>query len=385
MKFYSETKLDPLAFSVMGLSAKENDNAIGFFGTGFKYAIAIILRNGGSVRIESEGEKWEFDTVPVSFRGQETKQVVCNNKELGYTTDYGKLWSVADAFRELYCNAKDENGGVTLGDVKAKTVVYVDCDEMRDVYEKEFRERYIQDDETPIWENEEYAVYRGHAQHVFYQGVAALKAPCPTFFRWNIKRKMELSEDRKLDSWAALMRLGEALTQVDKKEIFDAIGENSGEAAFRFSCFSSFRGEATKEFNAFAQKLYDNGIEFGDGNIFEFARKLGASIKTVELTMSKREKLKVKRVVKFLAKLGYDVSDYEIEKVDSTKLLGRADEGKIQISEQALDRGCADLAVTILEEYAHLKHGFRDHSRQFQDWMLAQIIKMGEELTEEIL
>ena len=130
MKFYSETKLDPLAFSVMGVSAKENDNAIGFFGTGFKYAIAIILRNGGSVRIESEGEKWEFDTVPVSFRGQETKQVVCNDKELGYTTDYGKLWSVADAFRELYCNAKDENGGVTLGDVDAKTVVYVDCEDV---------------------------------------------------------------------------------------------------------------------------------------------------------------------------------------------------------------------------------------------------------------
>ena len=40
INFVTPTSMDLDYMLVMGLSAKENDNAIGRFGTGFKYAVA---------------------------------------------------------------------------------------------------------------------------------------------------------------------------------------------------------------------------------------------------------------------------------------------------------------------------------------------------------
>jgi hypothetical protein len=43
--------IDLRAVQIMGLNAKESKNPIGQFGTGLKYAIAVLLRNNCSVSI----------------------------------------------------------------------------------------------------------------------------------------------------------------------------------------------------------------------------------------------------------------------------------------------------------------------------------------------
>ena len=50
--FENPGTLDPRALTIMGLNAKENDNPIGYFGTGFKYGVAIALREGCNVIIQ---------------------------------------------------------------------------------------------------------------------------------------------------------------------------------------------------------------------------------------------------------------------------------------------------------------------------------------------
>lgn len=49
--FLNNGEFDVSAMLTFGVSAKESDNPIGQFGTGFKYAIAIILRLGGSISV----------------------------------------------------------------------------------------------------------------------------------------------------------------------------------------------------------------------------------------------------------------------------------------------------------------------------------------------
>ena len=50
--FENPGTLDPRALTIMGLNAKENTNPIGYFGTGFKYGVAIALRDNCNVLIQ---------------------------------------------------------------------------------------------------------------------------------------------------------------------------------------------------------------------------------------------------------------------------------------------------------------------------------------------
>ena len=52
--FQNKGLIDVHAISIMGVSVKE-DNSIGFFGTGLKYAIAVLLREG--IKIPSGAAK----------------------------------------------------------------------------------------------------------------------------------------------------------------------------------------------------------------------------------------------------------------------------------------------------------------------------------------
>ena len=44
--FENPGEIDIRSISTFGVSVKEGDNPIGFFGTGLKYAIVVLLRTG---------------------------------------------------------------------------------------------------------------------------------------------------------------------------------------------------------------------------------------------------------------------------------------------------------------------------------------------------
>jgi hypothetical protein len=69
ISFSNPGEIDMTAISVMGLSAKESDSAIGRFGTGLKYAVAITLRLGGQITIWSGLNHYTFEAKHIKFRG----------------------------------------------------------------------------------------------------------------------------------------------------------------------------------------------------------------------------------------------------------------------------------------------------------------------------
>lgn len=113
--------LDLRAITVMGLSAKPGtDNPIGMFGTGLKYAIATLCRNGCAPVVWIGRDRYEFSAKAGEFRGAAYKQLRMRRdapgllrpsyKQLPFTTEYGKFWAVWMAFRELESNTRDEGG-----------------------------------------------------------------------------------------------------------------------------------------------------------------------------------------------------------------------------------------------------------------------------------
>jgi hypothetical protein len=120
--FENDGEIDAAAIRTFGVSVKQGDNPIGFFGTGLKYALAILLRTGHSVAIQSGLEKHRFALKDVTIRGETFQVVTMNRRELGFTTQVGKTWELWMAYRELYCNCKDEGGSVFIADQPRKPV-----------------------------------------------------------------------------------------------------------------------------------------------------------------------------------------------------------------------------------------------------------------------
>src|SRR5690606_20364037 len=130
----------------------ETDNPIGMFGTGLKYAIAVLLRNGNCIEITNKDKTYSFSIHDIDFRGKSFQQILCNGKKLPFTTEYGKNWELWQAYRELHSNTVDEEGISFIGepmDEGTSIVVYgesfVKCVENHN--------DYFVGDREPLYEN----------------------------------------------------------------------------------------------------------------------------------------------------------------------------------------------------------------------------------------
>jgi hypothetical protein len=113
------------AFTTFGMSAKpKTDSPIGYFGTGLKYAIAVLTRHNIPVSVFIGEEEHIFYTKETNFRGQSFLKVRMKKRfdplqrwrylELPYTTELGKNWELWQAYRELEANTRDEGGHTSL-------------------------------------------------------------------------------------------------------------------------------------------------------------------------------------------------------------------------------------------------------------------------------
>lgn len=118
--FWTPTRIPIDAFTIMSATAKFGEHPIGRFGTGLKYAIAIILRYGGSIRLFIDGVEYEFYLKQKDFRGKTLDTIRLRKRygverwmksiQLPFTTHLGSTWELWMAYRELHSNTMDENG-----------------------------------------------------------------------------------------------------------------------------------------------------------------------------------------------------------------------------------------------------------------------------------
>lgn len=198
--FRNKGTLDVRSITTFGVSSKEGKNPIGFFGTGLKYAISVLLRNKCSISIYTGGKTYTFGTQTARVRVNDFEFITMNGVELGFTTELGKTWEPWQAFRELACNCMDENGTyyqvtdeVTCG--QDETVVLVSGVP----FEKAWAEQdSIILNSKPICNNEQIEICPGESQYIYYRGVRVMTLPLKSVYTYNFLEQMDLTEDRTL-------------------------------------------------------------------------------------------------------------------------------------------------------------------------------------------
>lgn len=121
---------------LIGSSTKrEQTDKIGMFGSGWKYALAWLLRNDCKPTIFSGTDKIEIDYNMKMHRANAVKVITVNGQETSLTTEMGPKWTGWMALREVLSNAIDEGGhsiqtawNPVLEGISGQTVIYIPMD-----------------------------------------------------------------------------------------------------------------------------------------------------------------------------------------------------------------------------------------------------------------
>ena len=368
--FHTPTLIDPASWEIIGLSAKETESPIGFFGSGLKFAIAILLRTGHTVTIHAGGDCHKFAGAPRVFRGKAYEVVTCNGKELGFTTDMGKTWEVWQAYRELVCNTLDEKGSFFSGEpCDEGTSIEVEGKEIADCLKR--HDEYFVAGRIPIAEvPNTLSVYRGDGT-IYYRGVKVHQLP-KSKFSYQLHEHVDLNEDRGLKSewWTFCtirMKLCELTSPSTIKEIATSAPDTfEGAGPYDYTWGETFRETVTELWKTCPTKLSEAIVKL-------VAKKVEKdSFPKVEVNKDQSEMLE--DALDFLNAAGYKVTApiHLIENRDA-ECPAFVYRNEIYLTPQVFENGAFHLLHVLLEEHLHTM-GYRDESRGFQTYLLKQIV-----------
>ncbi len=200
--FQNSGLIDIRGITTFGVCAKESNSPIGYFGTGLKYAIAILLREGQKITVYRGKEKHVMTVKSSIMRGTKFDFCYRNKIRLPFTTELGKNWNLWQAYRELHANTLDEHDCYITDNPQIKlrrllnrniTTIIVEGD----LFHKIYNDRASIFLETePIHTFKELEVHSGDGEWIYYKGIRVLKPICPAMFNYNITIPLTLTEDR---------------------------------------------------------------------------------------------------------------------------------------------------------------------------------------------
>lgn len=228
--------MDIRALTTFGMSAKPaTKNPIGFFGTGLKLAIAVLVRNEIEPILWLGLDRYRFYRKSVDFRGQDTDLIGVEYEkftfiegqnpttELPFTVNLGRNWELWQAFRELEANTRDENGITEyieheVTPVNNTTLIAIPGEAFAACYHE--RETIFLPGAATLREGTELLqVFDGPGKYLYYRGLRVLELPKPALFTYNLLKEQRLTEDRTLDSvfQARTIIAEHAATSTDKE------------------------------------------------------------------------------------------------------------------------------------------------------------------------
>lgn len=391
--FQNNGVIDRKSITAFGVSSKENPGAIGYFGTGLKYAIAVLLRNNCKITIFAGKDKLEFGTTKRKLRVNDFSFVTMNRRALDFTTEVGKNWELWMAYRELYCNATDEGGEVYVLPAPLEssrddsTTIVVEGARFEAIHDA--RESIILSSK-PIIEHPALNVHPGRSNFIYYKGVRVMELSQPSLYTYNLQGHATLTEDRTLSYfWEPSSRLKSVVASTTNKTfILDVVTapQDTFEHALTFENVNV--GEVFAEVVTTLAKSFDTRLN--KAAVAACRTMLSNRFKDSAGTeLSELDKKRLARAVSFCRQLGFPVSEYPIHTSEylGAEVLGMAamDERVIYLSKRAFMLGTKVLAGTLLEEYLHLKHNLLDESRGMQNFLIDTLMSLGERVTGEPL
>lgn len=402
-------EIDVNALILMGGSTKRgSEGAIGFFGSGNKYAIALLLKNKIDFKIFSGNKKIEVTTRTVNFRDKSFDQILINGQETSLTTDMGPQWETWMAVREAVSNSIDEGSCNIVNSVEAiegkegHTRIYIEhTPEIKDVIDN--WDNYFSFDRTdaiidlskgkvfPHIKGNGIILYRKGIQcHSSHSQVSLYQYDLPDF-KINESRVVTNTHDcgilvqQYLAKYVTKEVAQLFLNFAHKSEYWEndftwydwnintlspvwreAIGTNVlivENVAGWFQEEQAAHGHyfVTKDFATIIHKVFKDVtiyglVSEGEKGIFK------------KVDHTPRMDFLLKKSLDFLKEGGYSVPyTIQIGNFNDEKQLGGVRPNTILLSTKVFDMGVKEVVMTIVEETEHLNTKFKDCSKEFQN------------------
>lgn len=398
--FENPGEIDLRSISTFGVSVKEGDNPIGFFGTGLKYAIAVLLRAGHQVHIFSGERTVVFATSTESVRDQAFDFVTMSvdgaqPTSIGFTTELGKQWELWMAYREIACNCKDENGiAARWNDVSAPapkagcTRVVVTGDDFAEIHHQ--RELYLLED-APYAVHGSLEIRDRPSNAFFYRGVRVQQLQHKALYTYNETSKLTLTEDRTLKNYYDyIIAIARAVLRSDDERFIRQMVTapvDSFEGQLDYHGWSITPGEAF--LTVVGECTTDRLTKINTTALRVWNEATQRNFRPREIGMTKVQQMTMEKALDFCSRIGFQIRDsYPIVVVESLGegCLGLAKDETIFIAERVFHLGgTKQLASTLIEEYLHLRQGWKDLTRELQSFLFDKVVSLGEELMGEPL
>lgn len=386
--FENDGEIDVRAITTFGVSVKDSTTAIGYFGTGIKYAIAILLRQGHTITIYSGENKYCFSTKVENIRGKDFDIIHMNDQPLGFTTEQGKTWQMWMAVREIVCNCTDEKGshkvydGEVIGEV-GKTKILVEGSEFESEYLN--RSSFLIEGK-PKYEIGNLQVFEGVTNSFFYKGVRVHEAEKPFKYTYNILSGITLTEDRTMrySNYDLNHTFAASLMKVEDDEIISSLvhcGKEFEEYGLGYHGTPSRQlAEAVSQYEGVVMDKLPPSLKAKcSPSLFTVLEK------TSQCELNKVQQMQLELAIDFLKDIGFNVSEYPVKVMQDlgSSVLGLADQKsrKIYLSRNVFDLGTKYVAGTLYEEWIHIHHNVEDETRAFQDVVINHLMGVGEQLT----
>ena len=379
--FHTNGEIDPLSWEIIGMSAKDTDNPIGQFGSGLKFAVAILLRTGHAISIHCGTTIHTFGTVSKEFRGKQFQVVTCNGKELGITTDMGGHWDLWMAYRELVSNTMDE-GGIHFagGPMEDGTSIIVEGDKFHALLSKH-NDLFVGDRE-PLAEGHRIRIYEGNGT-VFYRGVK-VGAIEHAGFSYEIMDNLVLTEDRSIkDIHSVYSSILIAICRLTDKTLIQRI-LTMPKGKWEQQDDRDYEWTWSSEFEEVVREIWETSPSVLPKRVI---RQIRSKLPDVEFKALDSEEFTaaIEKAREFLQLAGYPVTA-EIKVVENTEanMIAFTHNGQIHLTERSFEKGLFDLVTTLFEEQSHIL-GYEDCSRSFQQYIINQLVTQARKRLKIVL
>ena len=390
--FQNPGLIDLRAIQIMGLNAKETKNPIGQFGTGLKYAIAVLLRSNCTVDIWRGANKYSFHVEKDNFRGKEFQMVKMDGNggvpiPLAFTLELGKHWEPWMAIRELESNCRDEGGrSFAHADYQLSpdTTTIVISGAVADQEYAKLGNIFIKT--KPLWANdclEVHPIENPEQQDwIYYRGVRCAKQSKSTAFRYNILAEKQLTEDRTFRySWSATEDLSE-LKKCTNREVLRKVVSASKDTV---------EGEIGYTQYMLSDEFIDEVTAIGlraTPSAWRVVRLAKGYSEYEEHTPDDLQLRMIAKAQAFIKGMGEPrITNFPIHVSPDLgpKILGRAEGGAIWLALRVFEMGMKQVVSTMYEEYIHLDRKYSDLDYEMQNFLFDTIITQAAKLQEEIL
>ena len=414
IKIKNKGLIQPEALHLMGGTTKTNDSSkIGQFGSGNKYALAYLIRNGYDVKIFSGLDEIVIEKKPVTFRDNDFEVLYINGEKTSITTKMGKDWEFWQSIREVFCNAIDEGEHAmdfvsNITPAEDETHFYISMSKDVSSFVNNF-DNYFAYSKKVLFESKygKILVKSGDTCNIYRKGIRCFNTNKISVFDYDLNN-IEIDENRLVKySWNVDEKIWKLIFSCDNEEIIFSILNNCSNKDYIESCISDYSSidasdisetfkkclkksklapigfagllnpdevmnhiiVPTKIFSAVRGVITDDNV----GDKFKTTRK-GAFYRELE-EVTQLQMAYLKQAEYFFKETGFEIPyEIKIALFDDKNVLGAAHNNTIYISDICMEKGINEICNTILEEYIHLKYSVSDETRAFQTSVITEFI-----------